>query len=210
MDAIGEVVDAQRGAEARGVERRVVRQRRKLDRTLAAEEEEVVREAAVRLGREDDERRDGRADGADGDGDATAARRGGGSDLGADGGGRQGEGGPEFAIDNPNAPTPVNGIDVQELKRMIDAGESFEFLDVRTPEERAQASIPGARLLDASTAREIEALDRDRPLVFHCHHGGRSRQAAEHFRNLGFRRVYDVLGGIDAWSAHVDPSVPRY
>jgi monothiol glutaredoxin len=47
-------------------------------------------------------------------------------------------------------------------------------------------------------------------LVFHCHHGGRSQRAAEHFAALGFTNVWNVAGGIDAWSQEVDPSVPRY
>ena len=82
--------------------------------------------------------------------------------------------------------------------------------DIRTPEERATASIPGTRLLDADVAAEIEKLPKDAMLVFHCHHGGRSQQAAEHFRSLGFKNVHNVAGGIDAWSQQIDPSVPRY
>jgi monothiol glutaredoxin len=119
-------------------------------------------------------------------------------------------GGHELRIDNPNAPAAVKQIDVHELKRLLDAGAPIRLLDVRTPEERAQAAIPGARLLDPETAAEIERLPRDTKLVFHCHHGGRSQQAAEHFRGLGFRDVSNVSGGIDAWSREIDPSVPRY
>lgn len=47
-------------------------------------------------------------------------------------------------------------------------------------------------------------------MVFHCHHGGRSQAAAERFLAQGFQKVYNVRGGIDAWSQTVDPSVPRY
>src|SRR5690606_31391061 len=119
-------------------------------------------------------------------------------------------GGHELRIDNPNAPAPVKQIDVRELKRLLDSGVPLHLLDVRTPEERAQAAIPGARLLDAETAAEIERLPRDAKLVFHCHHGGRSQQAAEHYRGLGFRDVSNLSGGIDAWSCEIDPSVPRY
>jgi monothiol glutaredoxin len=115
-----------------------------------------------------------------------------------------------FHIQNPNAPTAVGQLTTRELKERLDAGEKFLFLDVRTPEERERARIEGARLLDAALAREIESMDRDTVLVLHCHHGGRSQAAAEHFAALGFRRVYNVVGGIDAWSREVDPSVPRY
>ena len=81
---------------------------------------------------------------------------------------------------------------------------------MRTPEERATASIHGTRLLDQATAAEIERLPKDTMLVFHCHHGGRSQAAAEHFRGRGFTNVHNMAGGIDAWSREVDPSVPRY
>jgi monothiol glutaredoxin len=118
--------------------------------------------------------------------------------------------GHELRIDNPNAPPPVKQIDVHELKRLLDSGAPIRLYDVRTPEERAKAAIPGSRLLDAEAAAEIEKLPRDTRLVFHCHRGGRSQQAAEHFRSLGFRDVSNVSGGIDAWSREIDPSVPRY
>jgi len=118
--------------------------------------------------------------------------------------------GPGFHIDNPNAPAPVNQLTVGELKAKLDAGDSFVFLDARTPEEREKAKIEGTRLLDPATAREIEGLAKDTTLVIHCHHGGRSQAAAEHFAALGFRDVHNVVGGVDAWSQEIDPSVPRY
>ena len=60
-------------------------------------------------------------------------------------------------------------------------------------------------------ARErLAALPKDTPLAFLCHHGGRSAQAAEHFRGLGFREVYNVEGGIEAWAVEADEHVPRY
>ncbi|MGI9590520.1 MAG: Grx4 family monothiol glutaredoxin [Myxococcota bacterium] len=118
--------------------------------------------------------------------------------------------GPAFRIDNPNAPNPVQAMDVGELKRRLGASEVFELLDVRTAEERALASIPGSVLLNEDVARRLESLPRDTMLVFHCHHGGRSQAAAEHFAALGFRNVWNVIGGIDAWSQQVDPEVPRY
>jgi monothiol glutaredoxin len=122
--------------------------------------------------------------------------------------GPNGEGG--FRVDNPNEPAKVRQLSPAALKSMIDTGEKFELFDVRTPEERARASIQGARLLDEDAARHIAELDKDIPLVFHCHHGGRSQAAAERFIRDGFKRVYNLAGGIDAWSTSVDPSVPRY
>jgi monothiol glutaredoxin len=117
--------------------------------------------------------------------------------------------GQAFKVDNPNAPQ-VQQMSVRELKSALDAGEVFELLDVRTPEERATASIPGANLLNEEEAARIEALPSDTMLVLHCHHGGRSQHAAEQFVSLGFTRVFNVVGGIDAWSQEVDSDVPRY
>jgi monothiol glutaredoxin len=81
---------------------------------------------------------------------------------------------------------------------------------VRTEKERATAKIEGVPQLDDKTMAEVENLPKDTPLAFHCHHGGRSRAAAEHFLKLGFTNVYNMTGGIDAWSRDVDPKVPRY
>jgi monothiol glutaredoxin len=120
--------------------------------------------------------------------------------------------GPAFRIDNPNAPknAEVRQMSVRELARRLAAGERFGLFDVRTPEERAVAHIEGARLLDANLAEQLETLDKHALLVFHCHHGGRSQRAAEHFAALGFTNVWNVTGGIDAWSQEVDANVPRY
>jgi len=118
--------------------------------------------------------------------------------------------GPGFHIDNANAGSRFREISVQELKARTDAGERFEFYDVRGPEERAQACFDGSRLLDPETAVLIESLDPNTPLVFYSHHGGRSRAVAEHFAALGFQSVFSVAGGIDTWSREIDPSVPRY
>ncbi len=84
------------------------------------------------------------------------------------------------------------------------------FLDVRTPEEVELASIDGAVLLTRDRLPELELLPRDTRIVFHCHHGLRSRQAAEAFRTLGFTDLHNLAGGIDAWSTQIDDRVPRY
>jgi monothiol glutaredoxin len=116
-----------------------------------------------------------------------------------------------FRIDNPNAPAAqVKQPGVREIKRQLDAGELREFFDVRTPEERAKASIPETRLMTPEEAERISGLPKETPLAFHCHHGGRSQAAAEHYADLGFTNVSNVVGGIEAWSLEVDSEVPRY
>jgi monothiol glutaredoxin len=104
----------------------------------------------------------------------------------------------------------IEQISASELKAMVDSGEAFQFVDVRTNMERGIAHIEGSRLLDQAYFDELIALPKDTPLVFQCHHGVRSQSAAQHFAAHGFTKVYNLVGGIDAWSVEVDPKVPRY
>lgn len=115
-----------------------------------------------------------------------------------------------FKIENPNAPPKVKQLPAPELKLMFEAGQPFELVDVRTEEERSLASLPNSRLLDQKYIDELLTRDRNTTLVFQCHHGMRSQSAAEYFLSQGFRNIYNLRGGIDAWSLTVDASVPRY
>ena len=113
-----------------------------------------------------------------------------------------------LVIENPNAPPKVRELSPADAAAQVAAG-TLTLVDVRPADERAIASVPVAfRALDADGAT-IENMPRDTPLAFLCHHGRRSAGAAEHFRQLGFTRVFNVSGGIDAW-AEGDPAVPRY
>ncbi len=118
--------------------------------------------------------------------------------------------GSDFTFENPNAPPAVKQMDVSTLNASIESGESVYLFDVRGPDERAKAKIQAAVPFDEAAERLIETLPKDTPLVFHCHGGGRSQVAAERYRLRGFVNVNNLAGGIDAWSLHVDPTVPRY
>lgn len=111
-------------------------------------------------------------------------------------------------VHNPNAPAPVRAIAPTEAAERVRTGR-LRLIDVRPPAERALASAPVPFDTLDGGVDALEALPKDTPLAFLCHHGGRSAQAAEHFRAKGFREVYNVEGGIDAW-ADADPAVPRY
>ena len=113
-----------------------------------------------------------------------------------------------LVIDNPNAPPKVRNLTPAQADEQARAG-TLTIVDVRPTEERALASltIDHATFDDGPDA--IEALPKDTPLAFLCHHGGRSAQAAEQVRALGFTKVHNITGGIDAW-AELDPTVPRY
>jgi monothiol glutaredoxin len=109
-----------------------------------------------------------------------------------------------------HGPAAIRQLSAPDLKAMLESGAPLELVDVRTEEERAIATIDGSRLLDQAYHDALLIRDRDTPIVFQCHHGVRSQHAAEYFRNQGFLNLYNLRGGIDAWSLLVDPSVPRY
>ncbi len=113
------------------------------------------------------------------------------------------------AATNPNQPASVRELSAQELKAMLDRGEVTLF-DVRPEDERAIATIAAARSLDAPGKEYLMGLDRGTPIAFHCHHGIRSLAAAQTAVHEGFTNVYNLKGGIDAWSMTIDPLVPRY
>jgi monothiol glutaredoxin len=122
----------------------------------------------------------------------------------------QGVQGAAFKIENPNEPPRVKRLNPSQLKAKIDAGARLELIDVRTPQEREIAGIAGSRLLDREGQKHVMALPKDTAIVCFCHHGHRSLQAAELLVEHGFKEVYSLDGGIDAWSLEVDPSVSRY
>jgi len=104
-------------------------------------------------------------------------------------------------------------VDVRTVAAWLESGHDFLLLDVREDDEHAIARIDAAVLVPMSQLRERFseiAEHRDRHVVVHCHHGGRSMQVTEVLRAQGFERAQNMAGGIDRWSVDVDPSVPRY
>ena len=115
-----------------------------------------------------------------------------------------------LAIDNPNAPKAVQELSVRDADDQLRAG-SITVVDVRPADERAIAAINAPfETFDGDNRARLEALPKDTALAFLCHHGGRSAQAAEQFRALGFTKVSNITGGIDTWSNEVDNGVPKY
>lgn len=97
------------------------------------------------------------------------------------------------------------------LKRMLDAREDVLVLDVRNPDEFELARIEGSRLLPLPMLPDrLPELDPAKRTVVLCHTGIRSAHAVHFLQRQGFAHVRNLSGGIDAWSAEVDPSVPRY
>jgi len=101
-------------------------------------------------------------------------------------------------------------VDVKTVKSWLDAKEDFSFIDVRTPEEWRIARIEQAELIDYDEPGKYMSLPKDRKIVFSCKSGARSLDVAAYFAGHGFKHVYSMAGGIDAWSSQIDRSIPRY
>jgi monothiol glutaredoxin len=114
-----------------------------------------------------------------------------------------------FKIDNPNQPPQVSELSVQDAKKMLERGE-LQLFDVRPESEGDIARIAAGKTLNDEVVDYIKRLDKNTPIAFYCHHGMRSRGVAQSVLQEGFRKVYNLKGGIDAWSLAIDPSIPRY
>jgi adenylyltransferase/sulfurtransferase len=102
-------------------------------------------------------------------------------------------------------------ITAVELAAMLKRGEKFTLVDVREPDEWAICRIPGATLLPLSALpQRFGELAKDARIVLHCKAGKRSMKALQFLREQGYADLKSVRGGIDAWAADVDPTVPRY
>jgi rhodanese-related sulfurtransferase len=98
-----------------------------------------------------------------------------------------------------------------EFRRRWAAGDTVVLLDVREPAELAVASVDEAiHVPMREIPQRIDELDRHKPLVVMCHSGARSRRVAEYLSANGFEQVFNLAGGIDAWSRELDSGVPRY
>jgi len=116
-------------------------------------------------------------------------------------------------IPQANAVAQENGvpeITVKELKQKMDDGEPINVLDVREPHEYEVANI-GVRLIPlGELPRRLAEFDQNGSFAIHCKTGARSANAVKLLQDAGFGNVYNVKGGITAWSEEVDPSVPKY
>jgi len=104
----------------------------------------------------------------------------------------------------------VPEIGARELKARLDRGDDIFILDVREPHEYQICNIKGHLIPLGELPRRVHELDSAREIVAHCKSGKRSAQAVDFLRQAGFRKIYNLHGGILSWSTEVDPTVPRY
>ncbi len=104
-------------------------------------------------------------------------------------------------------------ITARELKQMLDRGDPVEVIDVREPAEFEILQIPGARLIpkgDILSGEALSLLPNDKRIVLNCKTGVRSAEALAAVKQAGYADAVHVQGGVLAWQAQVDPSLPTY
>ena len=116
-------------------------------------------------------------------------------------------------IRGQEAPAPaaqVPEITPRELKARLDRGDDVFILDVREPHEYQICNIHGHLIPLGELPRRAHELDSSREIVAHCRSGKRSAEAVDFLRKAGFRKIWNLKGGILAWADEVDPSLPKY
>ncbi|BCX11822.1 MAG: rhodanese-like domain-containing protein [Thermosynechococcus sp.] len=104
---------------------------------------------------------------------------------------------------------------VELAQRLATEADTLQLIDVREPEEWAIARLPHFTPLPLSAFPQwspqiCQLFDPDRETLVLCHHGVRSAQMGHWLIQQGFRNVKNIVGGIDAYAAVVDPTLPRY
>jgi adenylyltransferase/sulfurtransferase len=115
---------------------------------------------------------------------------------------------PEATVANTNQ---IPEITPSELAARLRRGDDIDLIDVREPHELNIAQIPNVRLIPLGTLAEaLPTLDSSREAVVICRTGARSGRAVQQLRAAGFKKVWNLAGGIHRWADEVDPSLPKY
>jgi adenylyltransferase/sulfurtransferase len=122
---------------------------------------------------------------------------------------RLSEAGPSGA--NGQAPVPLKRISVQAFKALRESGEPYQLIDVREPYEYEIAQIGGQLMPVAKVVDAEDRIRKDCKVIVHCHAGKRSANVIRVLEaRFGLSNLYNLEGGIRAWSQEIDPSVPDY
>jgi len=106
--------------------------------------------------------------------------------------------------------TNIPEISPRDLKSRLDRGDDLFILDVREPHEYQICNLKGHLIPLGELSRRVHELDSSKEIVAHCRSGKRSADAVEFLQKAGFRKIWNLKGGILAWSDEVDPAVPKY
>ncbi len=110
------------------------------------------------------------------------------------------------------AQAPFKNLNVKEFKQKIAKEKNLQLIDVRTSAETDNGMIAGAKEIDIQTGqfeKGITALDKSKPVYVYCAVGGRSSRAAQILVSKGFKEVYNLSGGMNAWMAEKQPVVKK-
>ena len=106
----------------------------------------------------------------------------------------------------------IKSVTVQELQSLkSNPGASFRLIDVRNPDEFEYCNIGGDLIPMSEIPTRYDELEKDKMIIFHCHHGSRSKKVIQWLQDVyNFENLYNLEGGIHAWSCEVDTNVPIY
>lgn len=105
----------------------------------------------------------------------------------------------------------IRELTVQELKAMQDAGEDFTLIDVRNPDEFNYCNLEGILIPMSQIPKKFSEIPKEGKVIVHCHHGGRSRKVIAWLQDAhAYTNLYNLYGGIHAWSMEIDTDVPIY
>jgi sulfur-carrier protein adenylyltransferase/sulfurtransferase len=110
----------------------------------------------------------------------------------------------------PTTVTNIPEITPRELKSRLDQGDDLYIVDVRELHEYQICNLNGHLIPLGELSKRVHELDSSREIVAHCRTGKRSSEAVDFLRKAGFRKIWNLKGGILAWSDEVDSSVPKY
>ena len=101
-------------------------------------------------------------------------------------------------------------ITAREMKARLDRGDNLFILDVREPHEFQICNLQGHLIPLGQLPQRVKELDSSREIVVHCRSGKRSAEAIMFWQQAGFRKLWNLKGGVLAWSDEVDPTMPKY
>ena len=105
----------------------------------------------------------------------------------------------------------IKQISVQDLKKWQDEKKDFDLIDVRNPDEFKYANIAGTLIPMSEIPERSEEIVTNKPVVVHCHHGSRSKKVIAWLQEQNPEYdLYNLEGGIHAWSEQIDTNVPIY
>jgi len=101
-------------------------------------------------------------------------------------------------------------ITVTDLKSKIDSQEDLQLIDIREAYEQDICSIGGELIPMGEIMGSLDKISKEKPVVVHCRSGKRSAAIIMHLETMGFENLYNLKGGILAWSDEIDSSIPKY